>query len=407
MFYLRASPIPRALESLQQTFLGMYPDHARTLSFPAPTIITRSPADETLYPNDANCRRFAQLSRAFAQRAADRWNDSSDVDYLNSLIGKWMPETSKRVAVDSRPRLSGIMDTINSTLAHGPETRLPKEFYDEKGREIIDKIGVEEWFAGYGESREYRALGIGALMGDVVERLVGSVEKGGDDGLIEVAGKDGSSGGPGRGGEKAIKFALSGCHDTSLAGVLASLGAFEGEKWPPYTSHIAVELFKQKGTAGRLLPGNEGSEPGASGLSTSEQTEPKGFFQRLFGSWTGNGKGEGVRDVVPGIRRKPLEDLDNTDKSLLDGYYVRIRYNDSVMTVPGCNLQESISKEMRRFAHCEFLQCNRHVSCDINTESQSAFKAIVDKYTPKNWKTECRSNLDRSAFPEAIEPAGY
>ena len=78
-----------------------------------------------------------------------------------------MPEGSK-VAVDSHPRLSGIMDTINSTLAHGPETRLPKEFYDDKGRAIIDKIGVEEWFSGYQESREYRMLGIGGLMGDVV-----------------------------------------------------------------------------------------------------------------------------------------------------------------------------------------------------------------------------------------------
>ena len=67
--------------------------------------------------------------------------------YLSSLISKWMPEQSdgtQNVAVDSHPRLSGIMDTVNSTLAHGPKTRLPSRFYDSKGREIIDKIGVEE-----------------------------------------------------------------------------------------------------------------------------------------------------------------------------------------------------------------------------------------------------------------------
>ena len=170
MIYLRATPIPRALESLQQTFWGLYPAQARAASFPPVTIITRAPADETLFPNDSNCRRFAQLSRAFAQRTADRWNATNEMEYLNKLISKWMPETSKRVAVDSHPRLSGIMDTINSTLAHGPETRLPKEFYDEKGRAIIDKIGVEEWFSGYQESREYRSVGIGGLMGDVVAR---------------------------------------------------------------------------------------------------------------------------------------------------------------------------------------------------------------------------------------------
>jgi acid phosphatase len=72
-------------------------------------------------------------------------------------------------------------------------------------------------------------------MGDVVERMVGSVERNANDGLLEIGGKDGSMG-SGRGGEKSIKLGLSGCHDTTLAGVLASLGAFEGEFWPPYTS---------------------------------------------------------------------------------------------------------------------------------------------------------------------------
>jgi acid phosphatase len=239
MIYLRATPIPRALESLQQAFWGMYPSKARGSSFPAVTIITRAPADETLFPNDSNCRRFAQLSRAFAQRTADRWNNTSEMEYLNKLLSKWMPESSKRVAVDSHPRLSGIMDTINSTLAHGPETRLPKEFYDDKGRKIIEMIGVEEWYSGYQESQEYRSLGIGSLMGDVVERMVGSVQRNGNDGLYEIGGKDGSMG-SGRDGEKSIKLGLSGCHDTTLAGVLASLGTFQGELWPPYTSRESL-----------------------------------------------------------------------------------------------------------------------------------------------------------------------
>lgn len=41
--------------------------------------------------------------------------------------------------------IQGIMDTMNSTLAHGKATKLPKEFYDTKGRQIVDKLGVEEW----------------------------------------------------------------------------------------------------------------------------------------------------------------------------------------------------------------------------------------------------------------------
>lgn len=72
--YLRATPIPRALESMQQAFWGMYPVSARTQNFPPPVIVGRSPAAETLFPNEANCRRFRQLARLFADRAAARCN---------------------------------------------------------------------------------------------------------------------------------------------------------------------------------------------------------------------------------------------------------------------------------------------------------------------------------------------
>lgn len=316
MIYLRATPIPRALESLQEAFWGMYPSQHRSESFPPVTIITRDAANETLFPNDGNCRRLAQLSRAFAQRTADRWNATDDMEYLNKKFGKWMPEYSKRVAIDSHPRLSGIMDTINSTLAHGPETRLPKEFYDQKGRDIIDKIGCEEWFSGYSESEEYRSLGIGGLMGDLVERMVGNVEKNNNDGHQEIGGQNGSLG-DGRGGEHAIKLGLSGCHDTTLAAILTSLGAFEGEKWPPYTSHVALELFKGAQTR------SEYSQLESPGNLTTQ----KGWFANIFGAKS-PAKAE--------IGRSKIGDLTAAQKSKLDGYYVRIRFNDRVMSVPGC-----------------------------------------------------------------------
>lgn len=98
------------------------------------------------------------------------------------------------------------MDTVNSTLAHGAETRLPKEFYDQKGRKIIEEIGVEEWFSGYQESTEYRALGIGGLMGDVVERMVGSVQQNMNDGSRETSGFNGTKGTPIKLGLRYVHF---------------------------------------------------------------------------------------------------------------------------------------------------------------------------------------------------------
>jgi acid phosphatase len=372
MIYLRATPIPRALESLQQAFWGFYPPSARTADFPPPTIVTRTPADETLFPNDGGCRRFALLSRAFAQRAADRWNDTDDMKYLSKVLSKYMPNEAK-VAVDSHPRLSGIMDTINATDAHGPATKLPKDFYDPKARAIVDKIAVEEWFQGYTESTEYRTLGIGGLLGDVTSRMTGSVERSGADGLLEVGGENGRLG-RGRGGETNIKFAMSGCHDTTLAAALVSLGAFENEKWPPFTSHIAFEMFRKKNSVAAVKP-----------ILPPAAPKTASWWSSLFGSATAK-----TDAVVPqGMARKSMSELTQSQRDELKDYYVRIRYNDKIMQVPGCKTP------------------GKHLEGDTTFCTLEAFKTVVDKYTPKNWKAECMSKLEEPVFPMEVERAGY
>ncbi|KAH8193537.1 hypothetical protein TruAng_012297 [Truncatella angustata] len=380
--YLRATPIPRALESLQETFLGLYPAGTRAPNFPPPTILTRSISDETLFPNDNTCRRFAALSRAFAQRAADRWNDTDDMKYLTKTLGKWMPDEHPRVAVDGKPRLSGIMDTVNSTLAHGPETRLPKEFYDRKARDIIEKIGVEEWFAGYKESQEYRTLGIGGLMGDVVSRMVGSAERSTADGEYEVAHNLGQGALKAGSGAAPIRFGLSGCHDTTLAAVLASMGAFETDKWPPYTSHIAIEMFRRADLA--QPPTAKPTTPPVGGPSAQK---PPGWFSRFFGGSTSSSVKAGL--PPPGIGRKKIEELSADDKTKMDGYYVRLRYNDDIMKVPGCK------------------PAGKHLDGDESFCTLEAFKAIVDKFTPQDWRGQCRANLGAPGLPAKPEPAGY
>lgn len=315
--YLRATPVPRALESLQQTFAGLYPTPSRAADFPSPTILTRALSDETLLPNDGSCRRFAVLARAFAQRTADRWNPTDEMAYLTKVYGKWMPGEpgTQTVAVDGHPRLSGLMDTVNSTLAHGPETRLPKEFYDPKAREIIEKIGVEEWFSGFKESQEYRKLGVGGLMGDLTARMVGSVEHSPADGEYELMGKAGQ-------GHKAIKFGMSGCHDTTLAGALSSVGAFTGNRWPPFTSHIAFELFRKASVPAAVK--------GAAVVQAPNVASTTSWFGSLFTSRPPAGQ------PPPGIGRKPSEELNEVERKKMDGYYVRIRYNDEIVTIPGC-----------------------------------------------------------------------
>lgn len=270
---------------------------------------------------------------------------------MTSKLGKWMPPDSPAVKVDSHPRLSGVMDTINSTLAHGPKTKLPKEFYDQKAMDYIERIAVEEWFAGYKESREYRRLGIGSLVGDITARLVERTRA--------LAGHPMESG-------QHVRFAMSGCHDTTLAAVLASLGAFEDAKWPPYTSHIAIELLRAKRTSESLPP-----------------SQSAGLWHRLFGQ---------AQNLLSGptkSARTPLAQLSDNEKASFDGYFVRIRFNDAVVRVPGC------------------APVGKHYGDDESLCSLVAFKEVVDKITPTDWRKECAMRVGESAFPIEIEEAGY
>ncbi|KAJ5581456.1 Histidine phosphatase superfamily clade-2 [Penicillium sp. DV-2018c] len=372
--YLRATPIPRALQSLQQAFWGMYPASARTLDFPPPVIVARQVNEETLFPNESNCRRFRQLARLFADRAAARWNDSEQMAYLNSLWSKYMPEESPKVAVDAHPRLSGIMDTINATDAHGPATKLPAEFYDKKGRAVLDRIAVEEWFAGYGESSEYRKLGIGALMGDVVDRMVSTAVGGGWRSETAASGSDNPVTG------KAIKFAMSGCHDTTLAAILSSVGGFQDESWPPFTSSVAIELFSQEPRSRSTAMLKEFSN------SSAEAKKP-GVLAKLFGKPASN------ETTTSETARTPLASFPESTRKSLQKHYVRIRYNDRPVTIPGCAAKSE-----------------NHLPGDETFCTLDAFKEIVDKFTPQDWQMECTANLGEGLHgPEdqAKSPAGF
>ena len=321
------------------------------------------------------------------------------MDYLNNLISKWMPSDSPRVAVDSHPRLSGIMDTINATLAHGPRTRLPAEFYDDRGRAIIDKIGVEEWFSGYRESAEYRTVGIGSLVGDIISCMVGTVQ---DNRNVGVAGTKNQAGHAPEvmSSGKKMKFTLSGCHDTTLAAILASFGAFDNEKWPPYTSSIALELFK-KSAATNGAVSTDIRDLGEQGQAKESVSKLASFWSSWFGS-----SAPKVQAAGGDITRKTMKELSPEEKRSFDGYYVRLRYNDRPMTIPGCKIPGNhLAGDPTFCTLVSALAMGMHL--DITNESQEAFKSIADKFTPKNWKESCQSNLDGPLFPPKEEPAGF
>lgn len=343
--HIRATPIPRALESVQQAFNGLYPSETRSDGLPPPIIVTRAMSDETLFPNEGACKRFGELARAFADRTAQLYNGGPELTYINNKIGKYMPPDSPVVKVDSHPRLSGVMDSVNATLAHGKETRLPSEFYDKKVREYIDRICVEEWFVGYEQSNEYRKLGIGGLMGDLTQRMVEQATS---------WPAESSNGEP-------FKISLAGCHDTTIAASLAALGAFDidKDKWPNFTSSVAFELFKKKE--------DHGSWYGPSGAIWP--SGGKTWWSSLFSS---------PQPSQPASPRAPLAEWSDIERHKLDDYYVRLRYNDKPVMIPFCR------------------PSGRHFKDDETFCTLSAFKEATDSFTPRNWKEECGMNLGKS-----------
>lgn len=236
--YVRTTAVPRALKSVQQILQGLYPGVTnRTL---APwDIFIRTSVEETLYLNTKSCARLAELTQAFAQRAAEEWTGSDDIRYISKKLGKWMHD-NKPLTVDSRPRMSAVMDTINAKLAHGPDTRLPDEFYDERVRKVIERIEVDEKFRGYAVSREFRMLVVGELAGNMVVKMIDRLEwHQNHDTLRDFTVQPSSP----------PRLSLSSYRDSTIGATLASLGRFNShERWPAFTSQIIFELFRKRWT---------------------------------------------------------------------------------------------------------------------------------------------------------------
>jgi acid phosphatase len=148
------------------------------------------------------------------------------------------------------------------------------------------------------ENETYRRLGVGPLLGDVLDRFTYASTH-----------------------TSPQKMALYGTHDTTVAAILSSLDVFDN-RWPFFTSNITFELFKAQ--RGGLLS----------------------FFQK-------------------------------------DKYFVRMRYNHKVLTLPG----------MHYFCIGLIIACKpagKHRDGDESLCTLEAFRQVIEKIRPVDWRQECR-----------------
>ncbi|WBW70794.1 acid phosphatase [Schizosaccharomyces osmophilus] len=279
--YMRATPMTRALESLEHVFAGLYPDEKR--QGVVPTIYTRNWSHENLLPNENNCPRLVQLYEEFAERAAKIY-DPLLAGRASEMMSQFMNGQSVRV-VSSHPRLSGLLDTINAAI--GNRLELHPNLVDEQWLRDSAQAVSEEWFGGYKVSNLMRQLGAGSLLNDLFMRMENQV-------------KADKSGAP------SDRLALYGAHDVTLAAILASLDAFDYQ-WPPFTSHLELELFKD----------------------TSDEASPKAIA------------GKPESPLKPSKQDTPSKDngISNYPSDELSDWYVRITYNSNHVVMGACRGQ--------------------------------------------------------------------
>lgn len=167
------------------------------------------------------------------------------------------------VRIDSHPSANGVFDTIKAAQAHG--LKVPSVFEDSELSSIMEGAIVKEWFSGYA-SRQWTRLVMGRLFSELNDQFDRKAE-----------------------GQSPLKLALYACHDTSIAGMLHGIRAFDN-KWPAFTAYLSFELFKKE--------------------ATQAQQPSKGWFASVL------------------TRGGPKL----SDKDL----FVRTRYNDRDVHIPAC-----------------------------------------------------------------------
>jgi acid phosphatase len=97
-----------------------------------------------------------------------------------------------------------------------------------------------------------------------------------------------------------------------------------------------------------------------------------GLFSSLIGK-----KPTAQQQLAPSeTARAPIESFPEETRESLRKHYVRLRFNDQPVYIPGCAAKPE-----------------NHLPGDESFCTLDAFKEIVDKFTPKNWQDECMQNL--------------
>jgi acid phosphatase len=179
-------------------------------------------------------------------------------------------------------------------------------------------------FDGY-SSQVFTRLAVGRLIGDLTTALEDRVS-----------------------GRSPLRLAVYSAHDTSLGALLCGLDAFD-RRWPPFTSHVEIELLRK---------GNQ--DASSSSSSSHSSSSASSSSSSSWGNWLG-------------MKRSSTE-VDGDGAAPRKDHYVRVRYNGQTVRLPGCA------------AHDKHYPGTDGEVCTLDAFMDVAKKASI---TQAEWEREC------------------
>jgi acid phosphatase len=226
----RTTEVPRAALSLQALLYGLYPISKRAgmtgSGLSMFTIHAMREKYETMYAT-SQCARWVALEKRARLQMRHLFSEESHQLKTHPSLKTLFDDGNRPVKTDGssssggssshekQPSLHSILDDFSCRKAHG--LPLPDGF-DETLFKRLDQVVAREWFGSYLDQKELCRLSLGRFMGQFTQLMLDRIQN-----------------------RQGPALAVYSGHDSTLAPLLAAWKLFDNT-WPPFGSHLAIEI---------------------------------------------------------------------------------------------------------------------------------------------------------------------
>ncbi|KAL7754084.1 hypothetical protein RI367_000064 [Sorochytrium milnesiophthora] len=303
--YLRSTDYPRTLESLHSVLDGLYPSTTRSLAAPL-QIHSRTPlTHETAVADWSACARYKTIKRQFD--AVIRASVQQKLQTASPLV--------RELVKDAGDDPTWASDIAASALAHDQHRNVPLTQDDFR---MLENLAVEQWFGHMYMYPVMRRFAIGRFLTELCELMDAHASP------LDAAHRPSpffsmhESHMEHLGTQQLPKFAAYSAHDTTVMPILLALNVWDG-RWPPFGSHITLELFEDTAVKAIPAPSKSPSPPATvkRGVTSAPALSPK---QTTFAS----------------TAAAAAAATTTTTSLPTSQHYVRAKYNGQLLRLPGC-----------------------------------------------------------------------